>query len=45
MVLDPLTAISLAGNIVQFADFATKVLKTTYQLYKTGDREELSTND
>jgi hypothetical protein len=35
MVLDPLTALSVAGNIVQFVDFSTKVLRQGYLLYKS----------
>jgi len=31
--MDPLTALSLAGNIVQFVDFGIKLLSTTRELY------------
>ncbi|KAE9375911.1 hypothetical protein N431DRAFT_481115 [Stipitochalara longipes BDJ] len=33
MVLDPLTALSVAGTIVQFVDFGTKILSRSRQLY------------
>jgi len=33
MVLDPLTALSVAGTIVQFVDYGTKVLSRSQQLY------------
>jgi hypothetical protein len=34
-MLDPLTALSLAGTVVQFVDFSTKLITKTYQLYKS----------
>ena len=34
-MLDPLTALSLAGNIIQFVDFGTKVLAKGHELYKS----------
>lgn len=36
-MLDPLTALSLAGNIVQFVDFSTKLLAKGHELYKSAD--------
>ncbi|KAE8449252.1 hypothetical protein EG329_008419 [Mollisiaceae sp. DMI_Dod_QoI] len=41
--MDPLTALSLAGNVIQFVDFGTKLLAGTYVLYKsnTGDLETM----
>jgi hypothetical protein len=52
MALDPLTALSLAGTIVQFVDFSTKVLSRTIRLYKSvhgaldsQDELELITSD
>jgi hypothetical protein len=33
MVLDPLTALSLAGNIVQFMDFSIQIVSRTKRLY------------
>jgi hypothetical protein len=33
-MLDPLTALSVAGNVVQFVDFGTRVLQDAYSLYK-----------
>ncbi|OCK79902.1 hypothetical protein K432DRAFT_354034 [Lepidopterella palustris CBS 459.81] len=33
MVLDPLSALGLAGNIVQFVDFACKLIAETRELY------------
>ena len=37
MVLDPLIAVSLAGNIVQFIDFTTKLVSKGHKIYKTTD--------
>lgn len=41
-MLDPLTCIGLAGNIVQFLDFSIKVVSEGYQIYNstTGASEE-----
>lgn len=40
--MDPLTALSLAGNIIQFVDFGTKLLSQGYELYKsTGGKLEV----
>ena len=36
MVLDPFTAIGLAGNIVQFVDYTSKLISSTYEIYKSG---------
>jgi len=36
MVLDPLTAVSVAGTIVQLADFSGKLFSTTRKLYRSG---------
>jgi hypothetical protein len=33
--MDPLTALSVAGTIIQFVDFGTKLLKSSVQLYKS----------
>jgi hypothetical protein len=33
--MDPLTALSVAGTIVQFVDFANKILKTSGQFYRS----------
>lgn len=33
--MDPLTALSLAGNIVQFVEFSSKLLKEGHSLYKS----------
>jgi hypothetical protein len=33
MVLDPLTALSVAGTIVQFVNFGTRILSRSRQLY------------
>ena len=35
--MDPLTALSVAGTIVQFVDFGTKILSRTHELYKSPD--------
>jgi hypothetical protein len=37
MVLDPLTALSLAGNILQFIDFAAKVVSKCRGIHKSPD--------
>lgn len=34
MVLDPLTAVSLAGVVVQFLDFSSKVFSKTREIYR-----------
>ena len=39
--MDPLTAVGLAGTIIQFVDFTSKILLSTSQLYRHG---ELSLN-
>jgi flagellar motility protein MotE (MotC chaperone) len=36
-MLDPLTALSLAGTIVQFVDFSTKLVAKGYELHKSAD--------
>jgi hypothetical protein len=50
--MDPLAALSLAGNIIQFIDFGSGLLSTTKQLYKSSagsltahDEIELVTTD
>ena len=37
MVLDPLTAIGLAGNIVQFVDFSSKIVGKANKIYESVD--------
>lgn len=44
MVLDPLSALSLAGTIVQFVDFSGKILNKSYELY-TSATGSLAVND
>jgi len=34
-VMDPLTSLSVAGTIVRFVDFGTKLLSQSYELYKS----------
>jgi hypothetical protein len=36
-MLDPLTALSVAGNIVQFIDFSTKLIAKGHELYNSVD--------
>ena len=36
-MLDPLTAIGLASNIVQFVNFGSKVISTSLELYYFDD--------
>jgi hypothetical protein len=33
--MDPLTALSVAGTIVQFVDFGTKIVRGTYHMYNS----------
>ena len=35
-MLDPLTAISLSGSILQFVDFGSKVISGSYEIYQSG---------
>src|SRR5579871_3039005 len=35
MALDPLSALSIAGTVVQFVDFATKILRQGCRLYES----------
>lgn len=37
MLLDPLTALSLAGNVVQFVDFASKILAKGAEIHRSLD--------
>ena len=37
MVLDPFSALSLAGNIVQFFDFTLKVISVGSEVYESAD--------
>ncbi|KAL1602404.1 hypothetical protein SLS60_005820 [Paraconiothyrium brasiliense] len=37
MVLDGISTIALVGNIIQFIDFGTKILKNTCELYQSVD--------
>lgn len=36
-MLDPLTALSVAGNIVQFIDFSTKLIAKGHELYNSAN--------
>jgi hypothetical protein len=42
--MDPLTALSVAGTIIQFVDFGNKLLKNSVQLYKSS-RGSLKANE
>jgi hypothetical protein len=42
--MDPLTALSVAGTIIQFVDFGNKLLKHSIQLYKSS-RGSLKANE
>jgi hypothetical protein len=42
--MDPLTALSVAGTIIQFVDFGNKLLKNGVQLYKSS-RGSLKANE
>ena len=37
MVLDPFTAIGLAGNIFQFVDYCTGLINSSYEIYNSND--------
>ncbi len=37
MMLDPLTAVSLASSVVQFTDFGIKLIRGSIKLYETPD--------
>lgn len=37
MVLDPLSALSLAGNVFQLIDFSSKIVSKGQELYKSSD--------
>lgn len=34
-MLDPLSALSVAGNVIQFVEFGTRLVSTSLQLYRT----------
>jgi hypothetical protein len=38
MALDPLTALSLAGTVVQLVDFTSKIFSTSYELHRSTTR-------
>jgi hypothetical protein len=42
--MDPLAALSLAGNVIQFVDFGSKLLSRAEELYKSS-RGSLAVND
>ncbi|KAH8803380.1 hypothetical protein F5884DRAFT_903935 [Xylogone sp. PMI_703] len=44
-MLDPLSALGLAGNIVQFVDFGIKVLRGTVERYKAADGSPLKIHE
>lgn len=35
--MDPLTALGLASNIVQFVDFASKLISQSHEIYQSAD--------
>jgi hypothetical protein len=37
MGLDPITAVSLAGTVVQFVDFSAKLISKGYEIYNSAD--------
>ncbi|KAL2848780.1 hypothetical protein BJX68DRAFT_238656 [Aspergillus pseudodeflectus] len=46
--MDPLTAVSLAGTILQFIDFSSKLVAGTYEIYRsasgtTAENEDIAT--
>jgi hypothetical protein len=44
MALDPLTALSLAGTVIQLVDFGSEIFSTAYELHKSATGA-LSAND
>jgi len=40
--MDPLTALSLAGNIIQFVDFSTKLISAIHQIHTKGELDVLA---
>lgn len=42
--MDPLTALSVAGTVIQFVDFGTKILRGSYSIYRSTSRA-LPVND
>jgi hypothetical protein len=40
--MDPLTALSLAGNIMQFVDFSTKLISAIHQIHDKGEFDVLA---
>jgi hypothetical protein len=45
MVLDALTALSLAGTIIQFVDFSGKLLAKSHEIYVSVDGASIGNND
>ena len=45
MVLDPLSALGLAGNVIQLVDFSWKLLSRTNSLYKASDGASLENRE
>lgn len=45
MVLEALTALSLAGTIVQFVDFSGKLLAKGHEIYDSGDGASIGNSD
>jgi hypothetical protein len=45
MVLDALTALSLAGTIIQFVDFSGKLLAKGHEIYVSVDGASIGNND
>ena len=43
--MDPLTALSVAGSVVQFVDFACKVVSKGNQIYRSNDGSLAENND
>ncbi|OJJ05862.1 hypothetical protein ASPVEDRAFT_45324 [Aspergillus versicolor CBS 583.65] len=39
--MDPLSAVSLAGNVVQFLEFGVKLISKTHEIYKSGEGAEI----
>jgi hypothetical protein len=43
--MDPFNALSIAASVVQFVDFASKILSKTYELYKSADGASLENSE
>jgi hypothetical protein len=45
MVLDPLSALSVAGTIVQFIDFSSKILTKSHEVYNSSEGQSAANEE